>query len=109
MGWFNKSKGENIKNNNRITSVDKICYMQVDNSSDDMLFDICDKILAGYPVLANFDHLNIQESNSMLALISGVIYATDGRSLKIQPKLFLFARKEELEDGSLYQYVEDTK
>jgi len=110
MGWFfNKSKSENIKNNNRITAVDKIFYMQVDNSSDDTLFDICDKILSGTPVLANFDHLNIQDSNSMLAFISGVIYATDGRSLKIQSRLFLFGRKEEFVDGTLYQYYEDLK
>jgi len=45
----------------------------------------------------------------MLAFISGVIYATDGRSLKIQSRLFLFGRKEEFVDGTLYQYYEDLK
>ncbi|MBQ6817763.1 MAG: cell division protein SepF, partial [Bacilli bacterium] len=47
--------------------------------------------------------------NEMLAFISGVVYATGGRIEKIEAKSFLFARKEEYLDGSLDQYIEDTK
>lgn len=45
----------------------------------------------------------------MLPFISGVVYAKEGEVYKLDEKLFLFGRKEEFEDGSLYQYVEDTK
>jgi len=45
----------------------------------------------------------------MLAFISGVLYACDGETIQISKRLFLFARKEEYEDGSLRQYVEDIK
>ena len=110
MGLFNKKiKTEKIKNGNKITASEKIHFLQVNDSSDEMLFDICAKILDGTPVLANFENLDIKESNNMLAFISGVLYAIEGTSLKVQSKLFLFARKEEFEDGSLYQYYEDLK
>ena len=45
----------------------------------------------------------------MLAFISGVVYACEGETIQVGNKLFLFARKEEYEDGSLKQYIEDIK
>ena len=66
-------------------------------------------ILAGYPVLANFENLDKDEANKLLAFVSGVLYAMDGKILKIQARMFLLARKEEFEDGTLYQYYEDLK
>ena len=49
------------------------------------------------------------KSNKLLAFVSGVLYAMDGKILKIQARMFLLARKEEFEDGTLYQYYEDLK
>ena len=66
-------------------------------------------ILDGFPVLAQFDKVSLDEANRMLSFISGVVYATDGRIMKLDSRLFLMARKEEFEDGSLYQYYEDNK
>lgn len=114
MSLFKKRKKDNTKqddnkNKRTITAFDKIEYMAITDSSDETLFKISNKILDGYPVLANFEALGIQESNNMLSFLSGVIYATDGRTLKIQSRLFLLGRKEEFEDGTLYQYYEDLK
>lgn len=83
--------------------------MIVTDNSQETLFKICDTILAGKAVLANFDKLDARDANDMLAFISGVVYAKHGEVYKLDQKLFLFGRKEEYEDGSLYQYVEDTK
>ena len=84
-------------------------YIIVRDASDDQTMEICDMILSGKPVLANFSKISPSNANEMLAFISGVIYATDGHIEKLESKSFLFARKEEYEDGSLYQYIEDSK
>lgn len=107
---FFKSRKKSETNKPTImTAYDRIVYWDVTDSSDETLFAISDKILEGYPVLANFATLDVKVSNSMLAFLSGVIYATGGQTLKIQQYLFLLGRKEEFEDGSLYQYYEDLK
>jgi len=91
------------------TSFDNMSYVLVRDGSDEQLLEICDTILSGKAVLANFNKIWSSDANMMLSFISGVIYAVEGEYFKIEPKLFLFARKEELEDGSLYQYIEDTR
>ena len=120
MGLF-KRKNKNYqfspynqKTNNRkdapiITSFDKINYVVINQSSDDQLFDVCDRILSGHPVLVKFETIDINDANKMLSFVSGVVYATEGKIIKIESRLFLMGRKEEFEDGSLYQYYEDLK
>ena len=73
------------------------------------LFKIADTVLSGKPVLANLDQLSVADCNYILAFMSGVVYAKDGSPVKVGDRLFLFARKEEFEDGSLDDYVEDQK
>ena len=118
MGLFKKKKDKykissydqnEVKNKSRMTAFDKIKYESVKDSSDETLFNLCDLILDGYPVLAQFDKISLDEANKMLSFVSGVVYATEGRIMKLDTKLFLMARKEEFEDGSLFQYYEDNK
>lgn len=114
MALFKKRKDNKVGNaddinNTTMTAFDKIQFIAVEDSSDDTLLDISNKILDGYPVLVNFEKLGLQESNNMLSFLSGVVYATEGQTLRIQPRLFLLGRKEEFEDGTLYQYYEDLK
>ena len=118
MGLFKKKKEKykissydqnQVTNKSRMTAFDKIKYETVKDSTDDTLFNLCDMILDGYPVLAQFEKVSLDEANRMLAFISGVVYATEGRIMKLDNKLFLMARREEFEDGSLYQYYEDNK
>lgn len=108
---FGRKKGKNDLNRNKqlLTAFDRMEYFIVANRSNEELFKICDTILGGKPVLANFDRIDIKDCNYMLAFISGVVYASDGETIQVGDKLFLFARKEEYEDGSLRQYVEDIK
>lgn len=92
-----------------LTSFDRMEYSIVTDNSQDSLMKICDTILSGKAVLANFDKIDPADANEMLSFISGVVYAKEGEIYKLDERLFLFGRKEEFEDGSLYQYVEDTK
>ena len=112
--------GEDKKNNQLLTAFDRMVYFifqKQENESDaeykaknkKEMLNLCDTILSGKPVLANFDNMGSSDCNFMLSFISGVLYACDGETIQISKKLFLFARKEEYEDGSLRQYVEDIK
>ena len=111
MGLFKKKKDERNTNPSspKITSFDKIVYKVVNKSNDDdTLYDIADTILDGRPVLIKFEN-DVVDANRMLAFLSGICYATDGRVIQIAQKLFLLAKKEEFNDGTLYQYIEDVK
>jgi len=109
FGLKKKIKNDNSKNKQLLTAFDRMEYFIVNQKSDEELFKICDTILNGKPVLVNFDKVPAADCNYMLSFISGVVYATDGETISIGSRLFLFARKEEYEDGSLKQYVEDIK
>ena len=107
---YNKHRPKGSKNiTSLLTSFDRMSYQTVDDCSQETLFKICDIILSGKAVLANFTNVEIAEANNMLSFISGVVYAKSGKVCRLDTKLFLFGRKEEFVDGSLDQYVEDTK
>lgn len=105
--YLNKNKTR--KSSSLITSFDRMDYTIVVEADDETLYKICDVILSGRAVLANFAKVKIKEANDMLRFISGVVYATEGEVKRVDDKLFLFGRKEEFEDGSLYSYIDDTK
>ena len=102
-------RNEFNRNKQLLTAFDRMEHFIMQEKSNEEMMKLCDTILSGKPVLANFDKLSAADSNFMLAFISGVVYACDGETLKVGNKLYLFARKEEYEDGSLKQYVEDIK
>ncbi|HPT89778.1 MAG: cell division protein SepF [Acholeplasmataceae bacterium] len=106
---YHPKEKKGTKNNGLLTTFDRMEYFIVQENSEEELFKICDTILGGRAVLANFDKLSDEDANEMLMFISGVIYATEGRTYKLDSRLFLFGRKEEYEDGSLLQYIEDTQ
>ena len=90
-----------------MTAFDNIKFVVINENSDEKLFDACDALLTGHPLLLKFENLQLSDANRMLAFISGVVYATEGKIFKVESHLFLLGRKEEFEDGSLYQYYED--
>lgn len=106
---YNSKSKQSKRPGSILTSFDRLQFLTVPNNSQEELLDICNTIISGKAILANFDQLSSDDANYMLAFISGVVYATDGQIFKLDTKLFLFGRKEEFEDGSLLQYVEDTR
>lgn len=110
FGLKKKKRNNDLKNKQLLTAFDRMEYFIVEKRTNEDLFKICDTILGGRPVLANFDRLTAaQDCNYMLSFISGVVYATEGEVVQVGTKLYLFARKEEFEDGSLKQYIEDIR
>ncbi len=119
MGLFKKNdknlkfndygKTERGKNRGLLTSFDQMEYFVFQERNEEEMLRLCDALLNKKAVLANFDKVNAADCNYMLSFISGIVYARKGESVKLGSRLFLFAGKEEFEDGSLYQYIEDIK
>ena len=111
MGLFRKNKDKNkpMESNSRrlMSSFDLMEYFIVKDRTNETVLSLCDTILDGKPVLANFDKLTPSDCNYILAFMSGVIYATRGEVIPVGDRLYLFAKKEEFEDGTLREYVED--
>lgn len=100
---------ESIRRGNTLTAYDKIFHIAVNGTEQEELLKICDTIISGIAVLASFDKVTTEDANYMLSFISGVVYAMGGEIFKIDNKLFLFGSKEAYDDGSLRQYVEESK
>lgn len=102
-----KEKLKKLKKQTMISSFDKMRAETV--TSREQLLDLCDTIINGHALLANFEKMDVDEANYMLTFISGVVYALKGEIHKTGPKTFLFASEEEYADGTLHQYIEDIK
>ena len=100
---------KNDKSKGLLTSFDLMEYIIMEERDEQAMFRLCDILLSGKAVLANFDKVNNADCNYMLSFISGVVYARGGEAITLGTKLFLFAGKDELADGSLLQYVEDIR
>ena len=97
------------KSKGLLTSFDQMEYFVLEKRSNEDMLKLCDTLLSGKAVLANFDKMNANDCNYMLSFISGVVYAQAGQVMQLGNKLYLFGGKEQYEDGSLLQYVEDSK
>lgn len=63
--------------------------------------DLASEIMAGKPVAINVCDLDASTANKILAFLTGVIYAVGGIQHKIKENVYLFTKKENLDDGSL--------
>lgn len=90
-----------------LTAYDKLKYYVIEEKKAGMEFDLADKVIEHVPIIVNFSKLDNEEINYLLSFLSGVVYSLEGEVRTIDTKVFLFAGKAELEDGSLLQYVED--
>ena len=57
----------------------------------------------------NGNIINEIECNKMIAFFQGAAVALDGKALRIDADIYLFARKEDLLDGSVREFVKDLK
>jgi cell division inhibitor SepF len=107
QGDLDKKKKRKFDRRNLITAFD---LMQSEIVKDkDQLLDLCDIIMRGRAVLANFEKLSVDDANYMLTFLSGVVYALEGEVHKTGSKTFLFAGKKQYQDGTLHQFIEDIK
>ena len=109
MALFGKKKNEYneaSKNLNQQTlAVDKIIMEQLDDN-DNKAASLVDSLKNGSPLVINFENLDPTAANKMLAFFAGACYALDGRSVKINEKTYLFARRVDFFDGSIQKFID---
>jgi len=88
-------------------SIDKVKFINMDKNVDG--FKLADVLMQAFPLVVNFEDYDDMESNKLITFLSGVTYAIDGEIDMIQPKIFLFATKEDYKDGSLRKFVNEYK
>lgn len=108
MGLFKKMLGyedgkeiDLVKKN--LPSNKKLQFLDVNNLTNYKV--AADYILKGYPVLINFEDVDLVEANQIIYFTSGVVYALNGEVIKVTSKIILFTDEENLEDGTLRQFV----
>ena len=110
MALFKRKEKDNTDPKKQLmTAFDRMQYFIMEERNDEEMYQLCDMILSGKPVLVNLDKIPVSDCNYILSFVSGVVYATRGEVIKVGERLYLFARREEFEDGSLHQYVEEIK
>jgi hypothetical protein len=73
---FGKKKKE-TKQKALLTSFDLMQTKTVLSSEE--LLDLCDVVLGGRALLANFERIPVSDANRMLAFLSGAVYALNGQ------------------------------
>jgi len=110
MGLF--SVGKKKKNNELITDEpelksEQIIFDKLLTDDDIYLTSLADKMMLGQPLILNFEPLDIDQANKVIAFFSGVVYAISGEIVNVQEKVFMFATKDVYEDGSMDDFLKE--
>ena len=76
------------------------------DDNDNKAASLVDSLKNGSPLVINFENLDPTAANKMLAFFAGACYALDGRSVKINEKTYLFARRVDFFDGSIQKFID---
>lgn len=102
---FSKKKKTEVE----VDSVDAASriIMEQLTDDDDEARKLVDKLKDGNPLVLNFENLDVYGANKMLAFFIGACYALDGKTFPINDKTYLFARRQDLLDGSILKFIEN--
>ncbi len=112
MGLFGKKK--NSKNTDdslnlqpKESTYDRIIFEKLSSDDDPYLTHLADQMMDGSPLILNFEPLDVDQANKVIAFFSGIAYATKGEIVHIQEKVFMFANKNVYLDGSMEEFLKD--
>ncbi|MBR6071722.1 MAG: cell division protein SepF [Acholeplasmatales bacterium] len=100
---FGKKNKEELEEVSKAS--DRIIMKEMIND-DELARDLVLEIRDGNPVLLNFEKLEEADGNKHLAFFIGATVALEGKTVRINDKVFLFARKEDFLDGSLRKFID---
>ena len=105
---FGKKKVVNpIKEVLKSTQADRILFEKLVSDEDAYLTGLAEKLLEGHPLILNFEPLNIDQANKVIAFFSGVVFAVKGEIVHVQEKVFMFANKGVYEDGTIEDFLKE--
>ncbi|MBU1141702.1 MAG: cell division protein SepF [Firmicutes bacterium] len=110
MGLFSigkkKKNLDDVLEEKKIMS-DQIIFEKLQNDDDVYLTGLADQMLDGHPLILNFEPLDIDQANKVIAFLSGVIYVIHGEIVNVKEKVFMFASSDVYEDGSMEDFLKD--
>jgi cell division inhibitor SepF len=92
---------------NKTVKSDQIIFEKLVSDGDQYLTGLTDKMLAGNPLILNFETLDIDQANKVIAFLSGVIYAIHGEIVNVKERVFMFATKDVYDDGSMDEFLKE--
>ncbi len=110
MGLFSKSKknkDQNVDLDDKKLTSDLIIFEKLQNDDDVYLTGLADQMIDGHPLILNFEPLDIDQANKVIAFLSGIIYAIKGEIVNIQEKVFMFAKSDVYDDGSMEDFLKE--
>lgn len=107
MGIFKKNKNKDVIEEKVVSTYDKIIFEKLNTDDDHYLTNLADQMIAGSPLILNFDMLDVDQANKVIAFFSGVVYALTGEIVHIQEKVFLFANKDVYKDGTIEEFLKE--
>jgi cell division inhibitor SepF len=108
MGIFgNKKHKKQLATEPVESTYDKLIFEKLKSDDDHYLTSLADKMVEGSPLILNFEPLDIDQANKVVAFFSGVVYAITGEIVHIQEKVFLFANKDVYKDGTIEEFLKE--
>lgn len=104
MGFFKKNKGAEP-----ITKIDfyeNILFEEVKNASTEYLTKLAEHLMKKFPLIGNFESLEVDEANKAISFLSGVIYALGGKVMMVNNYSFMFATLEAYQDKNIIELLE---
>lgn len=86
-------------------TAEKLIMEQLHSDDDAYITDLARKMMAGSPLILNFEHLHIDRANKVIAFMSGVVYAINGHIVEINEATYLFGSTELYQDGSIEAWL----
>ncbi len=109
MGLFSivKKKKELDKDEKNPSKSDQIFFDLLETDEDKYLTSIADRIKKGIPAILNFEALDIDQANKVIAFLSGVVYAINGEIVNVKERVFMFASADVYDDGSMEDFLKE--
>lgn len=107
MGIFKKKHKKDIVEETVASTYEKIIFEKLNSDDDHYLTALADQMIDGSPLILNFDTLDVDQANKVIAFFSGVVYAITGEIVHIQEKVFLFANKDVYKDGTIDEFLKE--
>ena len=98
-------RAQNLINQEPVTkSCERIVFGEVTSDDQKTLYYV-NQLTKHNPVVLYFEKVDVPTANKVLAFIAGAVYALNGKTIKIDEKIYLFALPEEFLDGSLDLWI----
>ncbi len=110
MGLFSVGKKKKLQEDiieDKTIMSDQIIFEKLQNDDDAYLTGLADQMLDGHPLILSFEPLDIDQANKVIAFLSGIIYAVKGEIVNVKEKVFMFARGDVYQDGSMEDFLKD--